>query len=116
MKPQYRRMLRKMKEKEAKPSPKAAGAASSAAWSLYILECSDGSFYTGVTPDIDRRLRKHQDGTASRYTRTRRPVALVYQEACGTRSQSLARECAVKSLSRERKEELISGTRRKSAV
>jgi predicted GIY-YIG superfamily endonuclease len=114
MKPQYRRMLRKMKEKEAKPSPKIGAAASSAVWSLYILECSDGSFYTGVSPDIDRRLRKHLDGTASRYTRTRRPVVLVYQEECGTRSQSMARECAVKSLSRERKEDLILGGRRKS--
>ena len=113
MKPQYRRMLRKMKEKEAKPSPKAAAAASATVWSLYILECSDGSFYTGETPDIDRRLRKHQEGLASRYTRTRRPVALVYQEACGTRSQSLVRECAVKSLSRQHKEDLISASRLK---
>jgi len=83
--------------------------AAGAVWSLYVLECGDGSFYTGVTTDIDRRLREHQEGTASRYTRTRRPVVLAYREKCGTRSQSLARECAVKSLSRRRKEELISG-------
>jgi len=97
-----------MKAKEEQPAPNAAEAPA-AVWSLYILECCDGSFYTGVTPDVERRLRKHQEGTASRYTRTRRPIVLVYQEECGTRSQSLARECAVKSLSRQRKEELIAG-------
>ncbi len=106
MKPPYRRMLRIMKEKEERPAPKAAAGA---AWSLYILECRDGSFYTGVTTDMDNRLRKHQEGTASRYTRTRRPVVLVYQEECGSRSRSLVRECEVKSFSRRRKEELISG-------
>ena len=99
-------MLRTMKAKKGSP---ARNSTEGAVWSLYILGCSDGSFYTGVTTDIDRRLQMHQKGTASRYTRTRRPVVLVYQEECGTRSQSLARECAVKSLSRQRKEELISG-------
>ena len=99
MKPLYRRMLRRMKAKEEEPAPNASAGA---IWFLYILECCDGSFYTGVTTDIDRRLRKHQEGTASRYTRTRRPIVLVYKEKCGTRSQSLARECAVKSLSRRR--------------
>ena len=104
MKPPYRRMLRTMKAKEEEPAPSAAAGAR---WSLYILGCCDGSFYTGVTTDIDRRLREHQEGKASRYTRTRRPVVLVYREECGTRSLSLSRECAVKSLSRRRKEELI---------
>jgi putative endonuclease len=99
-------MLRRMKAKEEQSAPNAAAGA---VWFLYILGCCDGSFYTGVTTDIDRRLREHQEGKASRYTRTRRPVVLVYQEECGTRSQSLARECAVKSLSRQHKEELISG-------
>jgi len=89
-----------MKAREGQPSP--------AVWFLYILECSDGSFYTGVSTDIDRRLREHQEGRASRYTRTRRPVVLVYREECGSRSVSLSRECAVKSLSRLRKAELIS--------
>jgi len=106
MKPQYRRMLRRMKEKEEHPAPNAA---TGAVWFLYILECCDGSFYTGVTNDMSARLRKHQEGTASRYTRTRRPVVLVHQEECGSRSQALARECAVKSLGRQRKEELIAG-------
>ena len=99
-------MLRRMKVKDEQPPSNVTAEAS---WFLYILGCGDGSFYTGVTTDIDRRLREHQEGKASRYTRIRRPVVLVYQEECGTRSQSLARECAVKSLSRRRKEELISG-------
>ena len=101
-------MLRRMTAKEEQPEAKEA-AAPGAVWFLYILGCSDGSFYTGVTTNLDRRLREHQDGKASRYTRTRRPIVLVYQEECGTRSQSLARECAVKSLSRKHKEELVSG-------
>jgi len=106
MKPKYRRMLRTMKAKEEQTAPKATPGE---IWSLYILKCSDGSFYTGVTNNIDRRLQKHQEGTASRYTRTRRPVILAYSEECGSRSDSLVRECAVKALSRDRKEALISG-------
>jgi putative endonuclease len=106
MKPQYRRMLQGMRAQKDQPMPNAAAGT---VWFLYILECCDGSFYTGVTTDIDRRLREHQGGMASRYTRIRRPVVLAYREECGSRSQALARECAVKSLSKRRKEELISG-------
>jgi putative endonuclease len=105
MKPRYRSMIRKMEVREGPAAP----AADRANWSLYILKCSDGTFYTGVTNDIDRRFRAHQEGKASRFTRTRRPVALVHQEPCGTRSQALTRECAVKSLSRQKKEDLVAG-------
>jgi putative endonuclease len=77
------------------------------AWYLYILECSDGSFYTGVTKDIERRLDEHNQGRASRYTRTRCPVRLVYQETCQGRAGALMREYQVKSLSRKAKEELV---------
>jgi putative endonuclease len=105
VKPRYRSMLRKMEARESQARDEAL----SSAWSLYILRCGDGSFYTGVTTDIDRRLRMHLSGRASRYTRTRRPVALVYQEPCGTRSQALSRECAVKSMSRKGKEDLVAG-------
>jgi putative endonuclease len=80
-----------------------------AVWRLYILECGDGTLYTGVTNDVDRRVSQHQEGKGARYTRTHGPVALVYKEECGTRSQALSRECAVKSLPRRRKEELILG-------
>ena len=78
-------------------------------WFLYIMECSDGSFYTGITNDIERREQQHNDGTASRYTRSRRPVELRYHERCGTRSQALIRECSVKLLSRKEKVELVKG-------
>jgi len=105
MKPRYRSMLRKMEVRESR-TPAQDNAAS---WSLYILRCCDGSFYTGVTTDIDRRFRAHEAGRASRFTRTRRPVALVYEETCGSRSQALSRECAVKSMGRKGKEELVAG-------
>lgn len=109
MKPRYRNMVKRMEvqEKEAPPET------TEAAWSLYILRCGDGSFYTGVTNDIDRRFRAHQAGRASRYTRTHQPVALVYREECGSRSKALARECAVKALGRKGKEDLVSGAKRK---
>ena len=105
MKPRYRSMLRKMEVRE-KNTPEQVYAAT---WSLYILRCRDGSFYTGVTNDIERRFREHEEGRASRFTRTRRPVVLVYQEKCGSRSQALLRECAVKSLGRQGKEDLVAG-------
>jgi predicted GIY-YIG superfamily endonuclease len=76
-------------------------------WYLYILECSDGSFYTGVTNDLERRCRQHNEGLASRYTRSRRPVKLRYQEQLSGRTSALIRECAVRLLSRKGKEELI---------
>ncbi len=102
MEKRYRRMLRGMMVKE-EGTPDVPGPA----WFLYILKCGDGSLYTGVTTDIDRRLKMHREGKASRYTRTRRPVELVYREECGSRSQALARECAVKSLPRAKKEKLF---------
>ncbi len=105
MKPRYRSMLRKMEAREGQvPAPAVA-----ATWSLYILRCGDESFYTGVTTDIDRRLREHETGRASRFTRARRPVVLVHQETCGTRSQALSRECVVKSMGRKGKEDLVAG-------
>ena len=76
-------------------------------WMVYIMECSDGSFYTGVTNDIERRQKQHNEGTASRYTRSRRPVILRYQELCGSRSQALIRECSLRLLSRKEKEALV---------
>ena len=66
-------------------------------WYVYMLRCADGSLYTGVTKDVERRCRQHDGGTASRYTRSRRPVALVYQEAQASRSLALQREAAVKA-------------------
>lgn len=76
-------------------------------WVLYILKCSDGSLYAGITNDLKRRLMQHGAGRASRYTRGRRPVRIVYRESCESRSHALKREWAVKALSRKEKEELI---------
>ena len=76
-------------------------------WALYVLECIDGSFYTGVTKDLERRFKMHNDGKASRYTRSRRPVKLLYQEIGLSRTQALVRECAVKALPRKQKEALV---------
>ena len=112
----YRRMLKGMQEKERALTPKRKKRLKKRAkekpWALYILGCGDGSFYTGVTNDIERRLKMHTSGRASRYTRTRRPVELLYQEPCRTRTQALVRELKVKALSRSKKEALIEGSLR----
>ncbi|MCX7401490.1 MAG: GIY-YIG nuclease family protein [Planctomycetales bacterium] len=76
-------------------------------WFVYLLRCADGSLYTGVSNDVGRRIEKHNAGTASRYTRSRLPVVLVYQEEQPGRSQALKRELAIKDLSRQKKEKLI---------
>lgn len=78
-------------------------------WFLYILRCRGDTFYTGVTKDLERRLKMHNNGKASSYTRARRPVALVYYEECAGRARALVRECEVKALSRRKKEALVSG-------
>jgi predicted GIY-YIG superfamily endonuclease len=76
-------------------------------WTVYVLRCGDGSLYTGITNDLSRRLRAHGAGRASRYTRTRRPVRLVYRERRPTRSAALKREAAIKRLSRAAKLRLV---------
>ena len=76
-------------------------------WVLYILECRDGTFYTGITNNIERRLQQHNAGSAARYTRGRGPVILRYREACSGRSQAQAREAAVKRLARHEKLQLM---------
>lgn len=75
-------------------------------WFVYILECSDGSLYTGITNDVVQRLQKHNGGKGAQYTRSRRPVKLLYYEPCRNRSEALIREFEVKSLPREKKLEL----------
>ena len=76
-------------------------------WFVYILRCADGSLYTGITKDVDRRLEQHNAGTASRYTRSRLPVILEYQEEQPNQSMALKREVAIKAMSRQKKESLI---------
>jgi len=70
---------------------------------VYLLRCRGGSLYTGITNDLPRRLESHRRGTASAYTRSRRPVALAYQEGASDRASALKREAAIKRLSRAQK-------------
>jgi predicted GIY-YIG superfamily endonuclease len=62
-------------------------------WFVYLLRCADGSLYTGIAKDVDRRCQQHNAGTASRYTRSRLPVVAVYREAHASRSLALRRVC-----------------------
>ncbi|MCI9416825.1 MAG: GIY-YIG nuclease family protein [Eubacterium sp.] len=73
----------------------------------YIVECSDGTFYTGWTNDIKRRILVHNAKKGAKYTRSRTPVKLVYLEKSDTREQAMRREAQIKRLSRHQKEQLI---------
>ena len=73
----------------------------------YILECVDGTYYTGWTADPERRLSQHNKGTASRYTRTRLPVKMVYLEPQLDRASAMKRERAIKKMTRKGKLKLI---------
>ena len=77
------------------------------AWFLYLVRCADGSLYTGITNNVPRRCKQHNAGTASRYTRSRLPVKLIYQESHASRSVALKRELAIKAMSRQEKDLLI---------
>jgi len=76
-------------------------------WFVYILRCADGTLYTGITNDVNRRCERHNAGTGSRYTRSRLPVRMEYQETQATRGLALKRELAIKAMSRLEKESLI---------
>ena len=76
-------------------------------WKLYILRCGDGSLYTGITTDVQKRLAAHRSGKGAKYTRGRGPLELVYSEECGSHSDALRREMEIKRLTREEKEMLI---------
>lgn len=76
-------------------------------WTVYILRCGDGSFYTGIAKDVDARLANHRAGKGAAYTRTHLPVELIYQEAALTRSQALIREAAIKRMPRPKKNQLV---------
>jgi len=76
-------------------------------WYLYILRCGDGSLYTGITTDVEKRLEAHRSGKGAKYTRGRSPLELVYREECGDHSAALRRELEIKALSREEKQKLI---------
>lgn len=73
----------------------------------YIVQCSDGSYYTGWTNDLKKRMKAHNNGSGARYTKSRRPVQLVYHESYQTKQEAMRREYAIKQLSRIQKIKLI---------
>lgn len=74
---------------------------------IYILECMDGSLYTGITTDVTRRFKEHQSGTASQYTRSHKASKIVHTEECTDRSTALRREAEIKRMTRTEKLALI---------
>jgi putative endonuclease len=85
------------------------------AWCVYMLRCSDRTLYPGITNDLKGRLAAHRDGTASKYTRSRLPIRLVYQQPHSSRSSASKREAAIKKLSRPAKLALIRARRRSAS-
>ena len=83
------------------------GAAPGAPWWVYILRCGDGTLYTGIAADLERRIDQHRRGAAAKYTRSRLPVELVYREEQPDRSRALRREAAIRRAGRAEKLALI---------
>jgi putative endonuclease len=77
------------------------------AWHVYIIECSDGSLYTGITNDLDKRIAAHNDERGAKYTKSRRPVRLRYSEPAADRKHASQREYAIKSLRKAEKIQMI---------
>ena len=80
-------------------------------WTVYILGCADGTLYTGITNDLDRRMSEHESGQGAKYTKGRGPFQLVYSETCQGRGPASIRENQIKSLNREQKLKLVAGSR-----
>jgi putative endonuclease len=76
-------------------------------WVVYILECGDGTLYTGITNDLDKRIKKHNEGKGAKYTRTRLPVVLKYFKTVEDKSQAAKEEYRIKQLTRKQKQTLI---------
>jgi predicted GIY-YIG superfamily endonuclease len=76
-------------------------------WHLYILRCADGTLYTGIATDVEKRFEAHASGRGAKYTRGRGPLTLVYRERCSDHSSALKRELEIKKLTRQQKEALI---------
>ncbi|WP_178915735.1 GIY-YIG nuclease family protein [Natronomonas gomsonensis] len=74
---------------------------------VYVIECVDGSLYTGYTTDVQRRVQEHDAGEGAKYTRGRTPVELVYTESFDSKSAAMSREYEIKQLSRAEKERLV---------
>lgn len=84
--------------------------ASSLSWYVYILQCSDGTFYTGSSNNLEKRVLSHNTGRGAKYTRGRSPVLLLYSEKTIDKSAALKREIEIKKLSREGKKELVASS------
>jgi len=80
-------------------------------WSVYLLRCRDSSLYTGISNNVEKRLIVHQQGNSptAKYTRSRRPLSLVYQKKIGTRSEATKVELKIKKLTKHKKEALVNG-------
>ena len=76
-------------------------------WKIYILRCCDGSLYTGITTDLEKRVTAHNAGKGAKYTRSRRPVELAWSEDCSDHSSALKRELEIKGMTREDKLRMI---------
>jgi len=81
----------------------------SLSWSVYILRCSDGSYYVGHTEDVPARVQRHQDGKGAAWTAARRPVSLVFEEEHASEAAAVARERQIKRWSRQKKQALLDG-------
>jgi putative endonuclease len=84
--------------------------ATSSGWVCYLLECGDGTLYCGITNGLEKRLAAHNAGVASKFTRARLPVKLVYAESCADRSAASKRESEIKQMTRSGKLKLCAGT------
>ena len=76
-------------------------------WSVYIVECADGTLYTGISNDVDKRVKAHNNKKGAKYTKTRTPVTMLVTWECGTRSDASKEEYRVKKLTKKKKLELI---------
>lgn len=82
-------------------------------WFVYIVRCRDGSLYTGATNDLDKRVRAHSEGKGARYTRSRRPVVLVFSRRARDKPSALRQEYRIKQLTRVEKLALIAAPARR---
>jgi len=76
-------------------------------WSVYIVECSDGTYYTGISNNVEKRIQAHNKGKGAKYTKVRLPVVMLVSWECGSRSDASKEEYRVKKLTKSKKKELI---------
>lgn len=96
--------------------PKGGAGKGKAPWHLYVAECVDGSYYTGIAKDVEKRIEAHNNGKGAKYTATHGPVKLVFQEPQAGYSAALRREFQVKGLSKERKVRFVQGEKLKKPL